>query len=153
MRSALGRSATPEISALQHEGRASSRSLRYEAREESVPEPTSLIVKLRINPRKWREYLQNPGAYAKPAPAPAVAPTPPSVRTTPGANSMPPPPSPAMAPRSNPTGGAAPVEASPKPSPTPKSGAPPPKTWQYYPDGRADAPFPQVASTEAVSRT
>jgi SWI/SNF-related matrix-associated actin-dependent regulator of chromatin subfamily B protein 1 len=153
MRSALGRSATPEVSGL-HEGRASSRSLRYEAREESVPEPTSLIVKLRINPEKWRKYLQNPRAY-KSAAASAVAPTPPSARATPGGNSMPPPPSPAMAPRSNPAGGVpTPAESPAKPPSTPKPGAQQQagKTWQYYPDGRVDAPFPQVAGTEPVSR-
>jgi hypothetical protein len=45
VRSALGRSATPEIATLQtlHESR-SSRSLRYEARDESVPEPDYVMV-------------------------------------------------------------------------------------------------------------
>jgi SWI/SNF-related matrix-associated actin-dependent regulator of chromatin subfamily B protein 1 len=151
MRSALGRSATPEVSALQHEARASSRSLRYEVREESVSEPTSLIVKLRISPRKWREYLQNPKAYmAKLAAAASVAPTKPPARGTPSINTMPPPPSPAMAPRGNPLAGATPV-ASPKPPSTPTP-APQQHTWHYQPDGRAEAPFPQVAGTPAVRK-
>lgn len=155
MRSALGRSATPELSSLQHEVRQSSRSLRYEAREESVSEPTSLIVNLRITPKKWREYLQNPKAFVKPASTPLMAPTPPPARSTPGANSMPPPPSPAMPPRSTPAGGASSVEASPTPK-APSTPTPAPQQqqqqWSYYPDGRADAPYPQVPGTQQVRR-
>lgn len=147
MRSALGRSATPELSSLQHEVRASSRSLRYEAREESVSEPTSLIVRLRISPRKLREFLLNPKAFAKPATAPLTAPTLPFARNTPAANSMPPPPSPAMAPRPKPTVPGPPsVDASSKGPPTPTQ-----TPYKYYPDGRADAPFPLPTATPTVS--
>ncbi|CAN9356872.1 unnamed protein product [Alternaria alternata] len=84
MRSAIGRSATPEVSNIQphHEPRAS-RSLRYEAREESVSEPTTLIVKLRISPAKLRELQRNPRAFAKPASTPMVAPSqPPNTKHT-----------------------------------------------------------------------
>jgi SWI/SNF-related matrix-associated actin-dependent regulator of chromatin subfamily B protein 1 len=154
MRSALGRSATPEVASLQQEPRLSSRAQRYEAREESVSEPTTLIVKLRINPRKWREYLQNPKVFTKTASTPVPVPTPPPARNTPVASSMPPPPSPAMAPRATPAAASASVEASPKPAPTP-SPAPQsqsqPQRWSYYPDGRADAPFPLPSQSATVN--
>ncbi|KAF2273925.1 SNF5-domain-containing protein [Westerdykella ornata] len=147
MRSALGRSATPEVSSL-HEVRSSSRSLRHEFREESASEPSSLIVKLRINPRRFREFWQNPKAFARPkAPTPSLAATP--QRGTPGANSMPPPPSPAMASQSKSSGNAASVEASPKPPSTPSPAPQSQQKWQYYPDGRTDAPFPQVPGAAA----
>jgi SWI/SNF-related matrix-associated actin-dependent regulator of chromatin subfamily B protein 1 len=143
MRSAIGRSATPEVSTLQshHEPRAS-RSLRYEAREESAPEPTTLIVKLRISPAKLREWQRNPRAFAKPASTPMVA------RSTPTANSMPPPPSPAMPPRSTP-GVPASVDASPRPpaTPTPSTSK---KQWQYRPDGSLEAPWPAPPSSQHV---
>jgi SWI/SNF-related matrix-associated actin-dependent regulator of chromatin subfamily B protein 1 len=143
MRSAIGRSATPEVSTLQshHEPRAS-RSLRYEAREESAPEPTTLIVKLRISPAKLREWQRNPRAFAKPASTPMVA------RGTPTANSMPPPPSPAMPPRSTP-GVPASVDASPRPpaTPTPLTSK---KQWQYRPDGSLEAPWPAPPSSQHV---
>jgi SWI/SNF-related matrix-associated actin-dependent regulator of chromatin subfamily B protein 1 len=150
MRNAMGRSATPEVATLQNEVRQSSRALRYEAREESVSEPpATLIVKLQINPKKWKEYLQNPKAFSKNT-TPSAAPTPPALRAPSVANSMPPPPSPAMPPRANPTATSS-VEASPKPPTTP---TPAPKTeqkWTYYPDGKADAPFPLVAGSPTVS--
>lgn len=154
-KSALGRSTTPEVSMLQQEPRASSRSIRYEAREESVSEPTSLIVKLYINPKKFREYLVNPKAFMKTASTPRAAPTPPPARSTPKANSMPPPPSPAMQPRSTPapSAAAAPsVEASPKaPStPTPASTPSSQQQWNYQPDGRADAPYPLLPGTQTA---
>jgi len=147
MRSAIGRSATPEVSNIQphHEPRAS-RSLRYEAREESVSEPTTLIVKLRISPVKLRELQRNPRAFAKPASTPMVAPSQPPTRSTPTANSMPPPPSPAIPTRSTPTASAS-VEASPKPPPTPTPTTQN-KQWQYRPDGSLEAPWP----TPAVSQ-
>ncbi|KAJ4320562.1 SWI/SNF chromatin-remodeling complex subunit [Neodidymelliopsis sp. IMI 364377] len=138
MRSAIGRSATPEIAQLQtHQEREarSTRALRYEAREESVPESATMIVKLRISSAKLREFQKNPRAFVKPASTPMVAPTSLPARGTPGPNTMPPPPSPAMAPSSRPS------EASPRPpsTPTPKSQ---PKQWQYKPDGSLDAPWP-----------
>ncbi|KAH7119145.1 hypothetical protein B0J11DRAFT_440716 [Dendryphion nanum] len=148
MRSALGRSTTPEVSTLQHEPRASSRALRYEAREESVSEPTTMIVKLRINPKKFREYLLNPKAYMKAASTPHAAPTPPPARSTPGANSMLPPPSPAMQPRSAPAPAAPSVDASPKAPTTPTPAASTPQQWKYQPDGRADAPYPLVQGSQ-----
>ncbi|KAF2878107.1 hypothetical protein BDV95DRAFT_480117 [Massariosphaeria phaeospora] len=159
MRSALGRSATPEISALQHhETRTTARQLRYDTREESVPEPTTLIVKLRISPNKFREYLRNPRAFARPTTTPVVPPTPPLPRSTSGLGAMPPPPSPAMQPRSTPTATTPLVEASPRAQATPNStpqpqqqeqqvleaqtSQQPQQQWQYYPDGKADAPWP-----------
>ncbi|KAF2747063.1 SNF5-domain-containing protein [Sporormia fimetaria CBS 119925] len=138
MRSALGRSATPEVSMYQQEVRSSSRSLRHEVREESVPEPTSLIVKLRISPMRLREFQRNPRAFAR-------APTPQS-RPTPSAGSMPPPPSPALMNRGN-TAGLTEASPKPQPSPSPLSQSQTPsqsqQQWNYYPDGRVDTTFPQ----------
>jgi SWI/SNF-related matrix-associated actin-dependent regulator of chromatin subfamily B protein 1 len=144
MRSAIGRSATPEVSQIQQETREhrSTRAQRYEAREESVTQPETFIVKLRISPAKLREWQRNPRAFAKPASTPMTAPTSLPARGTPS-NSMPPPPSPAMAPSAKP-------EASPRaPStPTPK---PQPKQWQYKPDGSLEAPWPMPAQSQTVS--
>jgi SWI/SNF-related matrix-associated actin-dependent regulator of chromatin subfamily B protein 1 len=153
MRSALGRSATPEVATLQslHESR-SSRSLRYEARDESVPEPTTMIVKLRISPAKLREWQRNPRAFARPAATPMMAPAPPPSRNTPVANSMPPPPSPAMPPRTTP-GAPATTDASPRPSATPTSAPQPQTKWQYKGDGSLDAPWPAPAVSQHVSNS
>ncbi|KAF2088601.1 SNF5-domain-containing protein, partial [Saccharata proteae CBS 121410] len=137
MRANLGRSATPEVSALQrehhHETRTSARRGGFEAREESVAESTSLLLKLRIPRAKYRlwaqaqqqgrahEYRQAqlppPGLMASQASTPVH-------NSTPARTSMPPPPSPAMQQRSTPTAG----------------------EWRYYPDGRADAPYPPPAN-------
>jgi SWI/SNF-related matrix-associated actin-dependent regulator of chromatin subfamily B protein 1 len=150
MRSAIGRSTTPEIATLQshHESRTS-RSLRYEAREESVPEPATLIVKLRISPTKLREWQRNPKAFAKPAPPPMVAPALPPARNTPVANSMPPPPSPAMPPRSTP-GATTAAESSPRQPATTTPTSQTQKQLQYKPDGSLDAPWPAPAQSQQV---
>lgn len=147
MRSAIGRSATPEISILQshHEPRTA-RQMRYEARDESVPEASTLIVKLSIAPAKLREWQRNPKAFGKPAATPMMAPVQTPARSTPTANAMPPPPSPAMAPRSTPSL-ATPAEASPRPPSTP---TPTSKLWQYRPDGSMDAPWPSPPSAQHV---
>lgn len=155
MRSALGRSMTPEVSALQqsqHSDSRTARQLRYDAREESVAsEPTRLIVKLKIPPAKFREYLRNPRAFMqKSAPTPVSAPTPTPARSTPGANSMPPPPSPAVPPRSTPVPTTSSVVASPQPPSTPTPTAPSQK-WHYHDDGRADAPWPMPQGAHPVS--
>jgi SWI/SNF-related matrix-associated actin-dependent regulator of chromatin subfamily B protein 1 len=151
MRSAIGRSATPEVATLQslHETRTS-RTQRYEARDESVPEPTTFIVKLRISPSKLREWQRNPKAFAKPASTPLMVPTQPPSRSTPVANSMPPPPSPAMPPRSTP-GAPASVEASPRPAATPTPTSQSQKQWSYNFDGSVDAPWPAPAQSQNVS--
>lgn len=150
MRSALGRSATPEISTLQshHESRAT-RQLRYESREESVPESTTLIVKLRIPPAKLREWQRNPRAFAKPASTPMMAPAQTPARSTPTANSMPPPPSPAMPPRSTP-GPAASSDASPRPPTTPTPSSQSQKQWHYRADGAIEASWPVPAAPQHV---
>lgn len=156
MRSAIGRSATPEISAVQaHESRTA-RQMRYEAREESVPESTTLIVKLRISPAKLREFQRNPRAFARPTPIPMPAPTQPPARSTPVANAMPPPPSPAMQPRSTPTAATAaasstPAEGSPRQPSTPTPAAKPAKQWKYNANGSVDAPWPQPPSPQPPS--
>ncbi|KAF2739382.1 SNF5-domain-containing protein [Polyplosphaeria fusca] len=143
MRSAMGRSATPEVAALHvHETRTSSRQLRYEAREESASEPTTLVVKLRISSKRFHEHLQNSRAFAKPASTPTVPSTPAPIKNTPTANSMPPPPSPAMPPRSTPANGTPSVEVSPKPPSTPTPSSQSRQQWQHYPDGSVDAPYP-----------
>ncbi|OCK82787.1 SNF5-domain-containing protein [Lepidopterella palustris CBS 459.81] len=152
MRANLGRSATPEISALHHhETRTSSRRFGgYDAREESVAEPTTLIVKLRISPKKFQQWLQNQKSRANSeyqqrslSTSLMTSQTATPQRSTPTVTSMPPPPSPAMQQRSTPTS-ASNVDASPRiPStPTPGSGN---QQWHYYPDGRADAPYPLPA--------
>jgi SWI/SNF-related matrix-associated actin-dependent regulator of chromatin subfamily B protein 1 len=151
MRSAIGRSATPEVATLQslHETRTS-RSLRYEARDESVPESNTLIVKLRISPAKLREWQRNPRAFAKPASTPMMAPGQTPSRSTPGANAMPPPPSPAIPSRSTP---GAPTSVEPSPrlpvTPTPPSQAQ--KQWNYKSDGSVEAPWPAPAQSQFVS--
>ncbi|KAF2635796.1 SNF5-domain-containing protein [Massarina eburnea CBS 473.64] len=148
MRSAIGRSATPEIAALQHDPRPS-RQQRYEAREESVPsEPTSLIVKLRISPAKFREWAKNPKAFLKPASTPLMVPTSLPARGTPGPNSMPPPPSPAVTNRPTPGAAASSVD-SPKPPSTPTPASQGQQKWTYSVDGRADAPWPMPAVSQA----
>lgn len=151
MRSAIGRSATPEVSTLQnlHEPRTA-RQMRYEARDESVPESTGLLVKLRIAPAKLREFQRNPRAFAKPASTPRLPPVQTPARSTPTANSMPPPPSPAMPPRATPVAPGS-VEASPRPAATPTPTSLPQKQWQYKPDGSLDAPWPPPAASQVVS--
>jgi SWI/SNF-related matrix-associated actin-dependent regulator of chromatin subfamily B protein 1 len=147
MRSAIGRSATPEVATLQslHEARTS-RSMRYEARDESVPESSSLMVKLRISTAKLREFQRNPKAFARPASTPMMAPIQPPSRSTPGVNAMPPPPSPAMPSRSHP-GAPISAEASPRPPATPTPASQPQKQWQYRPDGSVEAPWPTPAQS------
>lgn len=149
MRSAIGRSATPEVATLQSmQETRTSRSLRYEAREESVPEPTTMIVKLRISSAKLREFQRNPKAFAKPASTPLTVHGQQPSRSTPGANSMPPPPSPAMPPRSTPV--AASVETSPRPPATPTPVSQSQKQVKYNPDGSVDAPWPAPAPSQQV---
>jgi SWI/SNF-related matrix-associated actin-dependent regulator of chromatin subfamily B protein 1 len=155
MRSAMGRSMTPEVSALQqsqHELRTA-RQLRYEARDESVAsEPARLIVKLKISPAKFREYLRNPKAFLQKATStPLMAHTPTPARSTPGATSMPPPPSPAVAPRATPAPAASSVTASPQPPSTPTPTSQSHQKWNYDPDGRADAPWPMAQGAQSVS--
>jgi SWI/SNF-related matrix-associated actin-dependent regulator of chromatin subfamily B protein 1 len=151
MRNAIGRSATPEVATLQslHEPRTS-RSLRYEARDESVPEPTTMIVKLRISTAKLREFQRNPRAFAKPAATPMMAPGQPPSRSTPGANAMPPPPSPAMPHRTTP-GAPTPTEPSPRLPVTPTPPSQSQKQWNYKSDGSIDAPWPAPAQSQFVS--
>jgi SWI/SNF-related matrix-associated actin-dependent regulator of chromatin subfamily B protein 1 len=152
MRATLGRSATPEIAALHHhETRISSRRTGYEAREESVTEPTTLVVKLRIPREKyrqwWRNYKSRPkGEYQQAAQlsTPLMA----SQNSTPqhnhsGPSSMPPPPSPGPQPRSTPAGS---VRGTPGPESQPMAANGQP--WQYYPDGRVDAPNPLPPGTQ-----
>jgi SWI/SNF-related matrix-associated actin-dependent regulator of chromatin subfamily B protein 1 len=153
MRSAIGRSATPEVATLQslHDREPrTSRSQRYEARDESVPEPSTLIVKLRISSAKLRELQRNPRAFAKPASTPMMARVQPPARNTPVANSMPPPPSPAMPHRTTP-GASASGDASPRPPATPTPAPQPQKQWQYKSDGSVDAPWPAPPSSQNVS--
>ncbi|KIW05581.1 uncharacterized protein PV09_03456 [Verruconis gallopava] len=132
MRATLGRSQTPEVTQLetqQQERRATSRSLRYEMREESVPDPTTMIVKLKINPTKFRAWLRT--YQARPSNA-SSTPHVSSQTGTPqqhgqGGSSMPPPPSPA--PGKNTT-----------PRPPSRSSSANETKWRYHPDGSVDAP-------------
>lgn len=158
MRSVIqGRSMTPEVTSLQqtplHDSRTA-RQARYDAREESVAsEPTRLIVKLKISPAKFKEYLRNPRVFLqKPSTTPVAAPTATPARSTPGANSMPPPPSPAVPPRSTPVPAASSVVASPQPpsTPTPTHASQSQQKWHYNDDGRADAPWPLPQGAQPV---
>ncbi|CBY02183.1 similar to SWI-SNF complex subunit (Snf5) [Plenodomus lingam JN3] len=144
MRSAIGRSATPEISALQnHHETRTARQMRYEARDESVSEANTFIVKLRISPAKLREWQRNPKAFSKTASTPMMAPAQTPSRSTPTANSMPPPPSPAMPPRSTPA-----AEASPRPTSTPTPTPQAPKQWQYKYNGSVEATWPSPPTSQ-----
>ncbi|QDS71766.1 hypothetical protein FKW77_009187 [Venturia effusa] len=149
MRANLGRSATPELASLHHHETRTSRRSGHETREESVAEPTTMIVKLRI-PRErfrqwWRNYKNRPqGEHQQSAqvstPITASQSTPQHLSNLHA--SMPPPPSPAPPPRSTPAGssrGTPTVEAS-KSSST--GSAATEKKWRYYPDGHVDAPDP-----------
>jgi SWI/SNF-related matrix-associated actin-dependent regulator of chromatin subfamily B protein 1 len=78
-----------------------------------------------------------------------TAPTQTSSRNTPVANSMPPPPSPAIPSRSTPNAPAS-VEASPRPPATPTPALQIPKQWQYKSDGSLDAPWPAPAHSQNV---
>lgn len=157
MRATMARSQTPEISShIHYESRnVSRRSALHEAREESVSEPTSLIVKLRVSPRRFREWLQNPNKPIEPVSkatsTPVMTPKPTPSRSTPGLSSMPPPPSPAMPPRSTPAQAATSADTPSRMSSTPTPTTPAPNAsssqYQYYPDGRVDAPYPQPAGT------
>jgi SWI/SNF-related matrix-associated actin-dependent regulator of chromatin subfamily B protein 1 len=152
MRATLGRSATPELAALHHhETRISSRRLGYDVREESVAEPTKLMVTLRIPREKyrqwWRNYKSKPkGEYQQAAhlSTPLMA----SQTTTPqqnhsGPSSMPPPPSPVPQSRSTPAG-----SAQGTPGPESQAMAANGQPWQYYRDGRVDAPHPLPHGTQ-----
>ncbi len=72
LRGTLGRSATPEASTLHHhETRTSGRRFGggKDYREESVDDsPATLVVKLRINPQRFRQFLRDQKAKNKPAP-------------------------------------------------------------------------------------
>jgi len=152
MRANLGRSATPELAMLHHhETRVSSRRVPYDMREESVAEPTSLIVRLRISREKYRQWMRNyksrpQGEYQQAVhiSTPLMA----SQSNTPqhpsmlSSSAMPPPPSPVPPPRSNAAGSS---RSTPNPEPQSASGD---KKWRYYPDGRVDAPFPKPEKAE-----
>jgi SWI/SNF-related matrix-associated actin-dependent regulator of chromatin subfamily B protein 1 len=61
MRATIGRSATPEVSAIQHhEPRSSARKPPVEVRDDSVSDTPSLIVKLRVPRDIFRQWVQNP---------------------------------------------------------------------------------------------
>jgi SWI/SNF-related matrix-associated actin-dependent regulator of chromatin subfamily B protein 1 len=142
MRANLGRSATPEVAAtVHHHETRHTRRVPYDTREESVPESTTMIVRLRIPREKyrqwWRNYKNRPkGEYqqAGHVSTPLTA----SQNNTPqhnqaGPSSMPPPPStPARS-----------VQGTPAPDTS--AMGPNGQPWHYYPDGRVDAPNPLPA--------
>lgn len=149
MRQTLGRSQTPEVVALRQEHHHETRTSRRfgTPREESVaptpttPAPEKLMVRLKVSREKYRRWMQAQASgraheYRQSQPNPVLvsaASTP--QQATPTRSSMPPPPSPALQQRSTPGPG------------RPTSNGP--QEIQYYPDGRADASFPQPA--QAVS--
>ncbi|KZF21475.1 SNF5-domain-containing protein [Xylona heveae TC161] len=58
MRATLGRSATPEASLLHHHETRTSRRSGRDYRDESVSEPTTLVVRLRIPRERFRQFLR-----------------------------------------------------------------------------------------------
>jgi len=68
MRANLGHSATPEPSSHHHE----TRGRRRDYREESIDEPDKLIVKLKINRDKFRQFLKDMKNKGKTQSAPGV---------------------------------------------------------------------------------
>ncbi|KAK0642510.1 SWI/SNF chromatin-remodeling complex subunit SNF5 [Lasiodiplodia hormozganensis] len=144
MRQNLGRSQTPEVTALRQEHHHETRTSRRfgTPREESVaptpttPAPERLLVRVKISREKYRRWMQAQSTgraheyrQSQPNPVLASAASTPQQQATPTRASMPPPPSPAMQQRSTP--GPA----------TPTSNGQ--QEIRYYHDGRADAPFPQ----------
>ncbi|KAF1984393.1 SNF5-domain-containing protein [Aulographum hederae CBS 113979] len=160
MRANLGRSATPELAALHHhETRTSARRFggALEGREESVAEPTSLIIKLRISRQKYREWWRNrsngrTGEYPQQqshSSTPLMATQTNTPQHSQPAGPMHPPPSPAV---STMTGGAG-NNTEPRTPSRSQSKTPAPKEQSehsYYPDGRLDAPYPQPAGQAPV---
>jgi SWI/SNF-related matrix-associated actin-dependent regulator of chromatin subfamily B member 1 len=114
----LGRSATPEVAVTVPPERSSRRFAGSETREESVPEPTKLVVKLRISKDKYRRWMQNRKQGQSGALGVSQSNTP--QRSSSAASSMPPPPSPAM-----------------QNQPPPSEGS-----SEAYPDGRIDTSYP-----------
>lgn len=153
MRQNLGRSQTPEVTALRQEHHHETRTSRRfgTPREESVaptpttPAPEKLLVKLKISREKFRRWMQAQATgraheyrQSQPNPVLASAASTPQ-QATPTRNSMPPPPSPALQQRSTPGPG------------TPTSNGR--QDVQYYPDGRVDATFPQTARPVSIFET
>jgi SWI/SNF-related matrix-associated actin-dependent regulator of chromatin subfamily B protein 1 len=162
MRATIGRSATPEIATLHHhETRTSARRLGFEVREheESTAEPTTLIVRLKISKDKLRQILSRSkvsrsGEYqqSNQPPTPLIAsqtstPQPSNAAMGASNSSMPPPPSPATHTRSTPT--ASSVNNTSTPEKQQNGGQQ--QQWNYYPDGRVDAPFPLLPGQPSVS--
>jgi SWI/SNF-related matrix-associated actin-dependent regulator of chromatin subfamily B protein 1 len=151
MRANLGRSATPELASLHHHETRTSRRSGYETREESVAEPTSLVVTLRISREKYRQWMRNyksraQGEYQQPAQVstPLMAsqtntPQHPSNLHT--SSSMPPPPSPAPPPRSTPASSSRNPPAAESSRTSTSGTVATDRKWRYHPDGRVDAPF------------
>lgn len=163
LRATVGRSATPEIATLHHhETRTSARRLGFEVREheESTAEPTTLIVRLKIPKNKYPQWNQirnkasRIGEYqqSNPPPTPLIAsqtstPQPSNAATGASNSSMPPPPSPATHTRSTPA--ASSVNNTPAPEQKQNGGQQ--QQWNYYPDGRVDAPHPLLPGQPSVS--
>lgn len=147
MRATLGRSATPEIASLHHhETRTSARRLGFEVREqeESTAEPQTLIVRLKVSPQKFREWMQararaaqssRSGESTQLSTQPAAPLTVKSQTSTPqphrDTSSMPPPASGL--------------------TPNPEQNGQQQTEWKYYPDGHVDAPFPLPPNMKQVS--
>ncbi|KAE9977448.1 hypothetical protein EG328_002034 [Venturia inaequalis] len=146
MRANLGRSATPELASLHHHETRTSRRSGFETREESVAEPTSFVIKLRIPREKyrqwWRNYKSRPqGEYQQPAQVstPLMASQNAPQHLSNLHASMPPPPSPAPPPRSAPAGSSRGTPTAESSKPSNASNVDTEKKWRYHPNGHVDA--------------
>lgn len=155
----MARSATPELASLHHhETRTSAR--RFGAadtptRDESVQPAaqTTLVVKLKFNKEKFRRFLQNLGKRRITGESGPITHPVASALTGSQSQMSTPRQSNAALPSSNPTPSPAPTsraksEGSPIKHSTPRAvDGGEKKGFRYYPDGRADAEFPQPAES------
>lgn len=161
MRMNYGRSATPDIAMLsQSEVRTSRRN--QEATREDTVEPTSLVVKLRISPEKFRQFMARRKFGRTAAPPLSGFPTSfnmPSARINPQpAKPTAAPSTPAMQNRALPTTSVTPARqiAQPAPSSTTKLPAPTPskitKDVEYDSQGRVEAARTPAPDDATVSK-
>lgn len=153
MRMNYGRSVTPDIAQLQEPRSSARRSGAHEMREESVAEPTSLIVKLRISPQKFRAWMAKRKLGRTPAAPLSGFPTSqtmPSKAPTPQPASMPPPSTPALKHESLPPSSVG-RTVTPQPAVKQEEKSSSSKQYQYNDQGRVDVPTAPAPDDAPVS--